>query len=95
MGWIDGGYQALVDAPRRDASARAAARCCTDTPVSAIVPSADGRAIGVVARRPASAPHDQVVTTLLRPHLRTLLAARARGRAAAPTAAATSASSAS
>jgi protoporphyrinogen oxidase len=71
MGTIDGGYQVLVD--RLAAAIRArGGEVLTSTPVS-FVPSAEGRAIGVVLDR-GLRQHDWVVTTQLRPALGHLLA---------------------
>jgi protoporphyrinogen oxidase len=70
MGWIEGGYQTLVD--------RLGDRICalggevhTATPVRSI-PSAGGRPCGVVLDSGFRA-HDQVVTTMLRPAAERLL----------------------
>jgi protoporphyrinogen oxidase len=70
MGWIQGGYQALVDR-LADAIRERGGEVLTRTPVR-FIPSSGGRAHGVVLdtgfRR-----HDWVVSTLLRPAMRNLL----------------------
>ena len=71
MGWIEGGYQAMADALAERIRARGGA-VHTSTPVTRI-PSVDGRAIGVVAGGVLH-PHQHVVSTLLQPQLRPLLA---------------------
>jgi protoporphyrinogen oxidase len=71
MGTIDGGYQVLVEA-LAEKIAQLGGQVLTRTAVDA-VPSADGRALGVVVDG-ALRPHDLVVTTQLRPGLKGLLA---------------------
>jgi protoporphyrinogen oxidase len=70
MGWIQGGYQALVDR-LADAIRERGGEVETSTPVR-FIPSQAGRAHGVVLdtgfRR-----HEWVVSTLLRPNMRNLL----------------------
>ena len=73
MGWIEGGYQALVDRLARAHPRAAAARSCTSTPVR-FVPCARPAARSASCSTPASAPHDTVVTTQLRPNLPHMLA---------------------
>ncbi len=70
MGWIRGGHQRLVDALGAAIRERGG-EVLLNTPVRH-VPSAGGRAQGVVVDGGFRA-HDQVVTTLLRPHMRNLL----------------------
>jgi protoporphyrinogen oxidase len=76
MGWIQGGYQALVDR-LADAIRERGGEVLTSTPVR-FIPSQGGRAHGVVLdtgfRR-----HDWVVSTLLRPHMRNLLSPELEG----------------
>jgi protoporphyrinogen oxidase len=71
MGTIDGGYQVLVDALAAKI-AELGGRVLTSTAVES-VPSANGRALGVVVDG-ALRPHDLVVMTQLRPGLKGLLA---------------------
>lgn len=71
MGWIDGGYQAMADALGDRIRARGGA-VHTGASVTR-VPSANGRAAGVVVDGRLH-PHEHVVSTVLRPQLRTLLA---------------------
>ena len=67
MGWIRGGHQRLVDALGAAIRERGG-EVLLNTPVRH-VPSTAGRAQGVVIDGGFRA-HDQVVTTLLRPHMR-------------------------
>lgn len=71
MGWIDGGYQALVERMAEQIRARGG-ELLTSTPVRAI-PALNGRAVGVMLddglRR-----HAWTVTTLLRPNMAGMLA---------------------
>ena len=83
MGWIEGGYQALVDRLADRDPRAAAARSAPATPVRSCR-RASGRAIGVVARRPASARTTRVVTTQLRPNLDAHARPRARAARSAP-----------
>ena len=71
MGWIEGGYQAMVDALAERIRALGG-EVFTSTPVRH-VPAAGGRAIGVVLDDGLRV-HDHVVATQLPPHLRELLA---------------------
>jgi protoporphyrinogen oxidase len=71
MGTIEGGYQVLVDR-LADAIRAHGGEVLTSTPVR-FVPSSQGRAFGVVLDT-GMRPHDQVVTTQLRPGLEGLLA---------------------
>jgi protoporphyrinogen oxidase len=70
MGWIEGGYQALVDGIA-DRIRALGGEVHSSTPVRSI-PSAGGRACGVVLDSGFRA-HDQVVTTMLRPAAERLL----------------------
>jgi protoporphyrinogen oxidase len=76
MGWIQGGYQALVDR-LADAIRERGGEVLTRTPVR-FIPSQAGRAHGVVLdtgfRR-----HEWVVSTLLRPNMRNLLSPELEG----------------
>ncbi|MCW2985536.1 MAG: FAD-dependent oxidoreductase [Conexibacter sp.] len=71
MGTIDGGYQVLVDALAGKIR-ELGGEVLLDTAVQS-VPSANGRALGVLLDG-GLRPHDQVVTTQLRPGLKGLLA---------------------
>jgi protoporphyrinogen oxidase len=71
MGTIDGGYQVLVDA-LADKIRSLGGEVLLNTSVQS-VPSSGGRALGVVVDGTLR-PHDQVVTTQLRPGMRGLLA---------------------
>ncbi len=82
MGWIEGGYQALVDALARARSARAAARCAPATPVE-LDP---GRRRPRRRRRRSTAACSRTSTSsrrILRPQLRAAAGPRARARARA------------
>ena len=71
MGTIDGGYQVLADALAEQIRALGG-EVLLNTAVDT-VPSSGGRALGVVVDG-ALRPHDQVVTTQLRPGMKGLLA---------------------
>jgi protoporphyrinogen oxidase len=71
MGWIEGGYQRMVDALAASIRARGG-EVLTSTGVR-FVPCSHGRALGVVLDG-GFRPHDTVVATQLRPHLHNLLA---------------------
>jgi protoporphyrinogen oxidase len=73
MGWIEGGYQVMVDRLADRIRSRGG-EVHTSTPVRHVPVSASGRALGVVLDD-SLREHDTVVTTQLRPHLRGLLAA--------------------
>jgi protoporphyrinogen oxidase len=71
MGWIEGGYQAMVDRLADRIRARGG-RVLTSTPVR-FVPCSSHRAIGVVLDT-GFRPHDTVVATQIRPNLPHILA---------------------
>jgi protoporphyrinogen oxidase len=71
MGWIEGGYQAMVDRLADRIRARGG-QVLTSTPVR-FVPCSDHRAIGVVLDA-GFRPHDTVVATQVRPNLPHMLA---------------------
>jgi protoporphyrinogen oxidase len=71
MGWIEGGYQAMVDRLADRIRARGG-QVLTSTPVR-FVPCANHRAIGVVLDS-GFRPHDTVVATQIRPNLPNMLA---------------------
>ncbi len=71
MGWIEGGYQAMADALGDRIRARGGV-VRTSAGVTH-VPSANGSAAGVVVDGQLH-PHEHVVSTVLRPQLRSLLA---------------------
>jgi protoporphyrinogen oxidase len=75
MGWIEGGYQALVDR-LADRIRELGGEIHTSTPVHHI-PATRGRAIGVVHDN-GFRHHDHVVTTQLRPHVEKLLVGELR-----------------
>jgi protoporphyrinogen oxidase len=72
MGWIEGGYQVVVDRVA-DRIRALGGEVHTSTPVRHVPVSASGRALGVVLDG-GLREHDTVVTTQLRPSLRALLA---------------------
>jgi protoporphyrinogen oxidase len=77
MGWIEGGYQALVDR-LANRIRELGGEVHTSTPVHHI-PATRGRAIGVVHDKGFRA-HEYVVTTQLRPHVEKLLVGELRSQ---------------
>jgi protoporphyrinogen oxidase len=75
MGWIEGGYQAMVDL-LAERIRELGGEVHTSTPVHHI-PATRGRAIGVV-HDTGFRHHDHVVTTQLRPHVEKLLVGELR-----------------
>jgi protoporphyrinogen oxidase len=75
MGWIEGGYQALVDR-LAERIRELGGEVHTSTPIRQI-PASNGRALGVLHEQGFTA-HDHVVTTQLRPHAEALLAGELR-----------------
>jgi protoporphyrinogen oxidase len=71
MGWIEGGYQTMVDRLANRIRARGG-QVLTSTPVR-FVPCSNHRAIGVVLDA-GFRPHDTVVATQIRPNLPNMLA---------------------
>ncbi len=71
MGWIEGGYQTMVD-KLADRIRERGGEVLTSTPVR-YIPSAGGRAAGVVLDAGLRS-HDEIVSTILRPQLEMLLA---------------------